>query len=129
MTEFLGVGVKDNDVFFFFQNLLPKWLISLPLIFMLQTKSQCQFPCKCSNQEIKCHAGVNTVKDGCDCCYMCARQQGDLCGLKDMCDEKNGFYCDFSLGSLGICRGKLLHFSHDHNIVIIIYLWRPCFSQ
>lgn len=85
---------------------------------MLQTKSQCQFPCKCSNQELKCRAGVNTVKDGCDCCYMCARQQGDLCGLRDMCDEKNGFYCDFSLdgGSLGICRGKF----SSNNLAIII---------
>jgi len=37
--------------------------------------SQCNYPCKCTNTELRCKAGVNVVKDGCDCCYMCARQQ------------------------------------------------------
>jgi len=68
----------------------------------------CNYPCKCTNTELRCKAGVNVVKDGCDCCYMCARQQGDLCDYKDKCDEEKGLYCDFQLddGQRGICRAK-----------------------
>ena len=48
------------------------------------------------------------IKDGCDCCYMCARQQGDMCDHKDKCDEEKELYCDFKMngGVRGICRGK-----------------------
>ena len=64
--------------------------------------------CKCSNREIQCKAGVNIVRDGCECCYMCARQQGDLCNHRDKCDEDKELYCDFIMGDgqTGICRGK-----------------------
>jgi len=69
--------------------------------------SQCNYPCKCTNTELRCKAGVNVVKDGCDCCYMCARQQGDLCDYKDKCDDEKGMYCDFRFqGERGICRGR-----------------------
>ena len=76
-------------------------------ITLFQINSQCQYPCKCSNRDHKCKAGVNLIKDGCDCCYMCARQQGDLCDYKDKCDEEKGLYCDFQFddGARGICRG------------------------
>ena len=70
--------------------------------------SQCQYPCECSNDELGCQAGVGVIKDGCDCCYMCARQQGDLCDYKAKCDEEKGFYCDFQFNGeqRGICRGN-----------------------
>jgi len=70
--------------------------------------SQCNYPCKCTNTELRCKAGVNVVKDGCDCCYMCSRQQGDLCDYKDKCDDDKGFYCDFRFdgGARGICRAR-----------------------
>ena len=79
------------------------------MIFFIQINSQCQYPCKCSSsRDHNCKAGVNVIKDGCDCCYMCARQQGDLCDYKDRCDEDKGLYCDFHHGDgvRGICRGK-----------------------
>jgi len=37
-----------------------------------------------------CKFGVNVIKDGCDCCPMCARQQGDLCNYRDKCDNEKG---------------------------------------
>ena len=53
------------------------------------------------------------IKDGCDCCYMCARQQGDMCDYKDKCDEEKGLYCDFKMngGVRGICRGECYTFT------------------
>ena len=49
-------------------------------------------------------------KDGCNCCYMCARQQGDLCDRMEVCDENKGLYCDMAqrIHGKGICRGKCL---------------------
>jgi hypothetical protein len=69
-------------------------------------KPHCQYPCSCQKDPPRCKMG-NTIKDGCDCCHICPRQQGDLCDTKFRCDEDRGLYCDFLLddGHRGICRG------------------------
>ncbi|CAL1543538.1 unnamed protein product [Lymnaea stagnalis] len=67
----------------------------------------CQYPCQCPHEELICEEGVTRVKDGCSCCYMCARQMGDLCSKKDRCDTAKGLVCDNKNdNSTGICRGK-----------------------
>ena len=73
--------------------------------------SECDYKknCNCSTHEqgLRCKAGVNIITDGCACCSMCARQQGDLCNRKDRCDEHKGLKCEMILdgGLRGICRG------------------------
>lgn len=71
------------------------------------SSSQCVYPCKCPNDPPRCKTS-HTVKDGCDCCHICPRQQGDLCDHRDKCDEDRGLHCDFMLddGHRGICRAK-----------------------
>jgi len=70
--------------------------------------ADCKYPCNCTLKET-CKFGVNLIKDGCDCCLMCARQQGDLCNYRDKCDDEKGLYCDLKLdaGLRGVCRGTL----------------------
>lgn len=66
----------------------------------------CEFPCQCPIMELKCNEGVKVIRDGCDCCYMCARQHGDRCSPKERCAE--GLYChlgDDNRG-VGICKVK-----------------------
>jgi len=76
--------------------------------------SQCVYPCKCPNDPPRCKTS-RTIKDGCDCCHICPRQQGDLCDQRDKCDEDRGLHCDFMLddGHRGICRGQ----SHVHALL------------
>lgn len=68
---------------------------------------ECKYPCNCTLKE-SCKFGVNMIKDGCDCCLMCARQQGDLCNYRDKCDDEKGLYCDLKLdaGMRGVCRAR-----------------------
>lgn len=83
-----------------------------PFIDHRQT-ADCRSPCNCT-VEPSCKAGVNIVADGCGCCPMCARQQGDLCSPRDRCDEEKGLYCLHSSSSSsgaaadfrGTCRAK-----------------------
>ena len=76
---------------------------------VLQKRSTCPNVCECPNSQVQCKAGVNTIRDGCECCFMCARQQGDLCNYRDKCDEDKGLYCDLTSGDedIGICRGNV----------------------
>ncbi|XP_053381401.1 CCN family member 1-like isoform X2 [Mercenaria mercenaria] len=70
----------------------------------------CQYPCQCPVHELKCDVGVSIVKNGCGCCYMCARQHGDLCNVKDVCDVKQDLFCDMSAGNVpgvGICKANV----------------------
>ncbi|XP_041369634.1 CCN family member 3-like [Gigantopelta aegis] len=62
--------------------------------FKAAKSSLCHYPCKCPISELKCNEGVSIVKDGCGCCYMCARQRGDMCSVKDVCDIQKGLYCE-----------------------------------
>ena len=76
------------------------------LLNLFQLEEFCEFPCQCPIMELKCNEGVKVIRDGCDCCYMCARQHGDRCSPKERCAD--GLYChlgDDNRG-VGICKGK-----------------------
>ncbi|XP_029609473.1 cellular communication network factor 6 [Salmo trutta] len=62
---------------------------------MLERKQLCQWPCKCRAKP-QCAPGVSSVLDGCGCCKSCARQIGEACNERDICDPHKGMYCDFS---------------------------------
>ncbi|XP_028808924.1 cellular communication network factor 6 isoform X2 [Denticeps clupeoides] len=66
----------------------------------------CQWPCKCRARP-QCAPGVSSVLDGCGCCKSCARQIGEACNERDVCDPHKGMYCDFSRDQpryeVGIC--------------------------
>ncbi|KAL0967340.1 hypothetical protein UPYG_G00251020 [Umbra pygmaea] len=61
----------------------------------LEKTPLCQWPCKCRARP-QCAPGVSSVLDGCGCCKSCARQIGDACNERDVCDPHKGMYCDFS---------------------------------
>lgn len=66
----------------------------------------CQWPCKCRERP-QCAPGVSSVLDGCGCCKSCARQIGESCNERDVCDPHKGMYCDFSADQpkyeVGVC--------------------------
>ncbi|XP_077394542.1 cellular communication network factor 6 isoform X2 [Festucalex cinctus] len=66
----------------------------------------CQWPCRCG-QIPQCTPGVSSVLDGCGCCKSCAKQFGDPCNERDVCDLHKGMYCDFSADQprfeIGVC--------------------------
>ncbi|XP_008310871.1 cellular communication network factor 6 isoform X2 [Cynoglossus semilaevis] len=66
----------------------------------------CQWPCKC-RQRPYCSPGVSAVLDGCGCCKTCARQIGESCNERDVCDPHKGMFCDFSADrprfEVGVC--------------------------
>uniref|UniRef100_A0A8C7WVA2 Cellular communication network factor 6 n=1 Tax=Oryzias sinensis TaxID=183150 RepID=A0A8C7WVA2_9TELE len=55
----------------------------------------CRWPCSCPEWSA-CAPGVSSVLDGCGCCKSCARQFGEPCNERDVCDPHRGLYCDFS---------------------------------
>ncbi|XP_069121450.1 CCN family member 5-like [Argopecten irradians] len=61
---------------------------------------ECPRKCSCPPTPPVCNEGIRTIRDGCGCCYMCARQHGDMCSRKDKCDAQQDLYCD----NEGICR-------------------------
>src|SRR6218665_1629251 len=85
----------------------------LSLAWSTQAPADCT--CNCT-REPSCKAGVNIIQDGCGCCSMCARQQGDICNAKDKCDEAKGLYCYHAGGadanSKGTCRGNSIQFNY-----------------
>lgn len=66
----------------------------------------CQWPCKCRERPL-CAPGVSSVLDGCGCCKSCARQIGEPCNERDVCDPHKSMYCDFSADQpryeVGVC--------------------------
>lgn len=74
----------------------------------------CQWPCKCQKRPY-CAPGVSSVLDGCGCCKSCARQIGESCNERDICDPHKGMYCDFSADQpryeIGVCACEWLSFS------------------
>ncbi|KAL4219426.1 Tigger transposable element-derived protein 4 [Mactra antiquata] len=91
-----------------FRNLIGFVFLFVPTS-LVSSNELCHYPCQCPVHTLNCDIGVSVVKDGCDCCYMCARQHGDLCNVKDVCDEKLGLFCDKSLGhvpGMGICKAN-----------------------
>ncbi|XP_020773602.1 cellular communication network factor 6 isoform X2 [Boleophthalmus pectinirostris] len=72
----------------------------------VERRQFCQWPCKCGSRA-QCAPGVSSVLDGCGCCKSCARQIGDSCNERDVCDPHKGMYCDFSRDQpkyeVGVC--------------------------
>ncbi|CAL8315152.1 unnamed protein product [Merluccius merluccius] len=66
----------------------------------------CQWPCRCGPRA-PCAPGVSAVLDGCGCCKSCARQIGQKCNERDVCDPHKGMYCDYSADrprfQVGVC--------------------------
>ncbi|CAN7938925.1 unnamed protein product [Ixodes hexagonus] len=54
----------------------------------------------------RCPDGVSLVRDGCNCCRICARQQGDTCDSVHLCDAKRQLHCVYPdrNSSQGTCK-------------------------
>ncbi|KAG0718867.1 Protein CYR61 [Chionoecetes opilio] len=67
------------------------------------------YPCECSAVP-ECAPGVPLVRDGCGCCWQCARQAGDLCNATHSCDASRNLTCVYNNGKdlSGICRVRSL---------------------
>lgn len=69
---------------------------------------ECSGQCSCPSTPPQCPPGVSLVLDGCGCCRVCAKQMGELCTEKDVCDPHKGLYCDFGAPNnrrIGVCTG------------------------
>uniref|UniRef100_A0A3P8RRA8 Cellular communication network factor 5 n=1 Tax=Amphiprion percula TaxID=161767 RepID=A0A3P8RRA8_AMPPE len=69
----------------------------------------CDRPCLCPSPAPQCPPGVPLVQDGCRCCQVCARQQGEPCTEMFPCDSQRGLQCDYSAsfpGDPGECVGR-----------------------
>ncbi|XP_015242274.1 PREDICTED: WNT1-inducible-signaling pathway protein 3 isoform X2 [Cyprinodon variegatus] len=73
---------------------------------LAERRQFCHWPCKCGERPY-CAPGVSSVLDGCGCCKSCARQIGERCNERDVCDPHKGMYCDFSADKpryeVGVC--------------------------
>ncbi|XP_062324335.1 cellular communication network factor 6 isoform X1 [Osmerus eperlanus] len=73
---------------------------------VVERRQFCHWPCKCRAKP-QCAPGVSSVLDGCGCCKSCARQVGDACNERDVCDPHKSMYCDFSADKprfeVGVC--------------------------
>lgn len=68
---------------------------------------RCGSPCRCGSEDLaRCPEGVSLVRDGCNCCKMCARQQGDTCDAVHVCDSRRQLHCVYPdrNASRGICK-------------------------
>ncbi|MBN3304349.1 WISP3 protein, partial [Amia calva] len=72
-----------------------------------ERRQVCHWPCSCRVKPPLCAPGVSLVKDGCDCCKICAKQVGEACNEADVCDPHKGMYCDYSSDKprfeVGVC--------------------------
>ncbi|KAL4646227.1 hypothetical protein GN956_G9872 [Arapaima gigas] len=74
-------------------------MFSWTLLFCILAQVCCQMcrgPCNCPRLVPRCPSGVPLVLDGCQCCKVCARQQGEACDDKYICDVQRGLQCDYS---------------------------------
>ncbi|XP_041744671.1 CCN family member 5 [Coregonus clupeaformis] len=83
------------------------------LLLCIITQVWCQLcggPChNCPWPTPRCPPGVPTVLDGCRCCPVCARQEGEGCTERFVCDSQLGLQCDYSAsypGGPGECVSK-----------------------
>ncbi|KAF0873803.1 WISP3 protein, partial [Crocuta crocuta] len=64
----------------------------------------------CPRRKPRCPPGVSLLRDGCGCCWTCAKQAGDVCNEADLCDPHKGLYCDYSADrpryETGVCACK-----------------------
>ncbi|XP_041112399.1 CCN family member 2-like [Polyodon spathula] len=87
------------------QNIMLAWALLLCMV--TEVCSQlCQGPCYCPRTLPRCPPGRPLVMDGCRCCQICARQQGESCNERYLCDQRRGLHCDYSAsfpGAPGVC--------------------------
>ncbi|KAL5236060.1 hypothetical protein ACI65C_003470 [Semiaphis heraclei] len=71
-----------------------------------EVRSHCAYPCQCANRDPVCEPGVPHTRDGCGCCPVCARQDGDPCDGIAVCDQRKGLVCQYDdyYSPAGICR-------------------------
>ncbi|KAG5857231.1 CCN family member 2-like [Anguilla anguilla] len=70
---------------------------------------QCSGQCSCPSTPPQCSPGVSLVPDVCGCCRVCAKQEGEVCSERDVCDPHKGLHCDFTSSvkpTTGVCIGK-----------------------
>ncbi|KAM4705560.1 CCN family member 3 [Rhinophrynus dorsalis] len=83
--------------------------LALCMIFLMQkvVSQRCPSQCgSCPEEPPSCSPSVPIVLDGCACCPVCARQQGESCSDVHPCQEDRGLYCDFSAdprADVGVC--------------------------
>ena len=85
--------------------------------------------CSCPVGDPSCYAGVPLIRDGCGCCMICARLQGDLCDVVHKCAEEHGLECDMShiVHGKGVCRGichhtfKTFYMHTSHNLIVVLF--------
>ncbi|XP_068598207.1 CCN family member 5-like [Brachionichthys hirsutus] len=71
----------------------------LGIIIIIATQGRCQGcpgPCQCPPIRPRCPVGVPLMLDGCGCCRVCARQEGEACSDRLPCDAQRGLQCDHS---------------------------------
>ncbi|XP_076013228.1 CCN family member 2b [Genypterus blacodes] len=81
----------------------------LVLIISATVAQDCSQSCACPTRPTPCPVGTSLVLDGCGCCKVCARQQGEPCSLLEPCDHHKELYCDYTLLSdteTGICMAQ-----------------------
>ncbi|GFV19811.1 protein CYR61 [Trichonephila clavipes] len=77
---------------------------------------RCPERCHCPDAYPQCQDGVPVVMDGCGCCPVCARQQGDVCNTVQVCDVTRKLQCIYvdAFFTTGICRGININgFAHN----------------
>lgn len=83
--------------------------ISPPLTQTINKHSEDKCPhCECAGVPPACPRGVPIVMDGCGCCPICARQQGDACDSIQLCDPTRQLKCVYHnpTANIGICKVK-----------------------
>ncbi|MCJ8749955.1 hypothetical protein PDJAM_G00193460 [Pangasius djambal] len=90
--------------------------MSLRLIFALcftffsgTAAQECPSQCQCPDVAPQCPPGDSLVLDACGCCRVCAKQLGELCTERDVCDPHKGLYCDYGSPNnrrIGVCTAR-----------------------
>lgn len=112
-----GLYFGSTDTFLKMEIVYQVFLAMLFLVGFSNTLALSCGPCDLSQcPELNCPGGI--VDSPCQCCQICAKQLGEVCGgiwdLEGTCDE--GLYCGISPdfggsvigGSVGTCLGKIL---------------------
>ncbi|KFM77624.1 Protein CYR61, partial [Stegodyphus mimosarum] len=98
----LGLVLSSSDALY-------TWQPTSGGVMMIDDRSfRCPETCRCPETYPQCQDGVPVVIDGCGCCPVCARQQGDICNSVQVCDVTRKLQCIYAdpFTTSGICRGK-----------------------